>query len=344
MIFCTQIASDGYSKPHKPGKAMWSRTETYLEWSIPMGFFSSRLLPVLLVGVLALPVLGVEKGWTVDYEGAKAKAVKEGKDMLLEFTGSDWCPPCKFLKKNVLSTEKFMTEMPKNFVLVYLDFPRSKPQSDKVKKQNAKLNGQYQVSGYPTIYLTDAKGRPYGFMVGARARTPEAFLKLVKEWKEKKAKRDASFAKAAKAKGVKKAKLLDEGLQALDKELRTTFYTDVIAEIIKADANNKGNLKEKYEATLAAIKIEKKLKAIESGIQVSGKFKEAIIKIDALIKDEKLKGASLQEALFMKALLLYRTNKKDESKATLIKARDAAPKSDKAKRINQILQRAFQTN
>ena len=36
-----------------------------------------------------------DEGWLVDFEKAKVQAVKEGKPILMEFTGSDWCPPAR---------------------------------------------------------------------------------------------------------------------------------------------------------------------------------------------------------------------------------------------------------
>ena len=48
-----------------------------------------------------------EEGWLVSFEKAKQQAAKEGKPILMEFTGSDWCPPCKALHKNVLVKDDF---------------------------------------------------------------------------------------------------------------------------------------------------------------------------------------------------------------------------------------------
>ena len=67
-----------------------------------------------------------EEGWLVSFEKAKQQAAKEGKPILMEFTGSDWCPPCKALHKNVLVKDDFKNEMPKHFVLLKLDNPRDK--------------------------------------------------------------------------------------------------------------------------------------------------------------------------------------------------------------------------
>ena len=47
-----------------------------------------------LVALLVLSVstsLQSAEGWITDYEAAKKQAAKEGKDILMDFTGSDWC-------------------------------------------------------------------------------------------------------------------------------------------------------------------------------------------------------------------------------------------------------------
>ena len=53
-----------------------------------------------LLAVIGLSLAAVaEEGWLVDFAKAKAQSAKEGKPVLMEFTGSDWCPPCKALHK-----------------------------------------------------------------------------------------------------------------------------------------------------------------------------------------------------------------------------------------------------
>ena len=84
-------------------------------------------LAVGAAAILSLPLNSqAADGWLVDFEKAKAQAAKEGKSILMEFTGSDWCPPCIQLEKNVLSQEAFKTGAPKNFILLKLDSPRDK--------------------------------------------------------------------------------------------------------------------------------------------------------------------------------------------------------------------------
>ena len=46
-------------------------------------------------------------GWMTNFEEAKAKAAKENKSLLVDFTGSDWCGYCIQLHKNVFSKDAF---------------------------------------------------------------------------------------------------------------------------------------------------------------------------------------------------------------------------------------------
>src|ERR1051325_9080917 len=84
-----------------------------------------------------------------DFAKAQAKAKAEKKLVLIDFTGSDWCPPCMALHKNVLTSKEFTAFASKNLVLVLADFPTSKPISDAQKKANSALSDKFKVEGYP---------------------------------------------------------------------------------------------------------------------------------------------------------------------------------------------------
>src|SRR5271165_6098823 len=75
--------------------------------------------------------------WTEDYAPALAKAKKEHKLLLLNFTGSDWCPWCKRFDAEIFATKKFGDYAGDRLVLVTLDFPREHPQDKAVADQNA---------------------------------------------------------------------------------------------------------------------------------------------------------------------------------------------------------------
>ncbi len=45
--------------------------------------------------------------WLTNFETAQARARSEKKLLLIEFTGSDWCPPCILLERQVFSQPEF---------------------------------------------------------------------------------------------------------------------------------------------------------------------------------------------------------------------------------------------
>src|SRR5678815_4008777 len=106
-----------------------------------------KLIMALLVSAALHQVMAAEGEWLTDLAKAKEKAKTENKMVLLDFTGSDWCPPCKALHKNVFSSSEFVDYAKKNLVLVEVDFPISKKQSDELKKANAELEKQFKVEG-----------------------------------------------------------------------------------------------------------------------------------------------------------------------------------------------------
>ncbi len=129
-----------------------------------------KLLSVSLFGLLisaSLFTTGCEKSpadeateaWMTDYEAARIKAASEKKPLLLEFTGSDWCPPCMRLNEEVFSQEAFLDYAAEELVIVKLDFPRKKAQSAELKAQNISLRDQFGIRGYPTVLLLTAEGK-----------------------------------------------------------------------------------------------------------------------------------------------------------------------------------------
>ncbi len=119
--------------------------------------------------------------WITDYSAALAFAKSENKYILINFTGSDWCGWCKKLVGEVFSKPAFETYAKQNLVLVKLDFPRAIPQSAEEKAQNETLAKQYQVSGFPTIFLLDSDGKTIG-QTGYQPGGPEAYIQHLKSF------------------------------------------------------------------------------------------------------------------------------------------------------------------
>ncbi|MBM4031365.1 MAG: DUF255 domain-containing protein [Planctomycetes bacterium] len=295
---------------------------------------SKRALAACLAAVLAAAAAAAGEGvaWTENAKEAMAAAAKDGKDLLVDFTGSDWCGWCIKLDKEVFAQAAFAAEAPKSFVFLKLDFPRQRELSEETKKQNAEWQARLRVSGYPTIVLADAAGRPYG-KTGYRAGGPEKYLEHLAELRQARVKRDEALAKAKTAQGTEKAKLLDAALSTLDPSLAMGNYEEVVDEILKLDPENKAGLRNKYGAMAALGKIE----AAARGKDLD----EAIKLADEALKAYGQTGTVAQDILFLKSLCLYRKNDKEQAKAALDAALKAAPDGPKAEQIKGILERLF---
>ncbi|HEX4349185.1 MAG TPA: thioredoxin domain-containing protein [Verrucomicrobiae bacterium] len=115
-----------------------------------------------LAAMLFWQANAADAGWLTDLPQAEAQAKAENKIVLMDFSGSDWCPECIALKKKVFDTEKFQAYAATNVVLVNVDFPDKKPQSSDLKKANADLKDKYNVAALPTLVVLDQNGKEVG--------------------------------------------------------------------------------------------------------------------------------------------------------------------------------------
>jgi thioredoxin-related protein len=121
-----------------------------------------KLLLAACAIFIASGLARAELNWLTDYDAAKSRAKADNKLVLLDFTGSDWCIYCKQLGAEVFSKPQFQEYAAKNLVLVELDFPRNKPQSDAVKKQNMQLASEFEIQGFPTVIVLNSAGKKVG--------------------------------------------------------------------------------------------------------------------------------------------------------------------------------------
>lgn len=120
-----------------------------------------RLLQILLFVTLFAVAAGAQSstytahnpGWLVDLEEAYAQSKKQGKPILANFTGSDWCGWCKRLTAAVFSKPEFKSWANDHVILLELDFPRRTSIPPNLRQQNANLQRAFKVTGYPTIWV-----------------------------------------------------------------------------------------------------------------------------------------------------------------------------------------------
>jgi thiol-disulfide isomerase/thioredoxin len=114
--------------------------------------------------------------WGFDLPTALTQARSANKLVLLDFTGSDWCPWCIKFDQEVLSTPKFAAYAGRKLELVKVDFPRRVKLPDVLQRDNDALAKQFNVDGFPTYVLLNAAGKELGRQTGYAPGGPDAFI------------------------------------------------------------------------------------------------------------------------------------------------------------------------
>jgi len=144
-----------------------------------------KILLALVMGCVAFQLRAADLNWLTDLPKAQAQAKAENKLVLMDFTGSDWCPWCMKLDKETFSQPAFADYANKNLVMVMVDFPAHKQQSDDLKQANAALAKKYGVDGYPTEIALKPDGTVVWKNVGYLPGGPAAMIAELDKAKQK---------------------------------------------------------------------------------------------------------------------------------------------------------------
>jgi len=123
------------------------------------------------------------EGWSTNLEKAFVKAKAEKKSVLVEFTGSDFCPPCIAMRKNVFSKKEFVDAASKKYILVEVDFPKG---DKELAEKNQPLAEKYRIEALPTVILFNSEGKEFSRFFASEFPKTEDFLKHLGEAQENK--------------------------------------------------------------------------------------------------------------------------------------------------------------
>jgi len=140
-------------------------------------------MALLLLG--ALKLVAAEGAWLTDLPKAQEKAKAENKLVFMDFTGSDWCPPCKQLHKDVLTSKEFSEFARDNLVLVEVDLPRLKPQTPELQRANRELQRKFKVSMFPTLIILNGEGKELGRLQYSPAFKTSDYVAQIKKLQNK---------------------------------------------------------------------------------------------------------------------------------------------------------------
>ncbi|MHC4263245.1 MAG: thioredoxin family protein [Planctomycetota bacterium] len=194
----------------------------------------TTLLTLALSAVACGPALALGDNWYADYDEAMAAAKEQQKDLLVDFTGSDWCGWCIKLDEEVFSTDAFLGGVADQYILVKLDFPRAEEIKAKVPnpERNRELQEQFGVRGFPTIALVNQNGERFA-ETGYRAGGPEPYLEHLTEiatsGKRTLAEMSDLVAKYTAAEGAEREALLGQLIDLAEaQDGRSPFLADLM--------------------------------------------------------------------------------------------------------------------
>ena len=136
---------------------------------------------LVLFLVVSFSQLLSSQDWKKDYKEALALAESENKPLIVVFSGSDWCPPCKKLNKQVWKSETFIDYSNANYVLYNADFPRKKANklSAEIIAQNKELAERFNPKAhYPKVLVLDKSEKILGETTYKKI-SPQAYIDLL---------------------------------------------------------------------------------------------------------------------------------------------------------------------
>jgi len=121
------------------------------------------------------------QSWETNFETAKKLASEKGRNIVLVFSGSDWCIPCMKLEKTIWQSQEFINDSKDHFVLLRADFPKKKTNSlsEEQQAQNRQLAETYNKNGmFPCVLVLDKTGKVLG-TTGYKNITPTEYVALL---------------------------------------------------------------------------------------------------------------------------------------------------------------------
>ena len=280
--------------------------------------------------------------WTVNFDFAKKIAAEKNIDLLILFTGSDWCVWCQRLGDEVFSDEKFQEEVVKKFVPVKLDFPRNVDFPENIKQSYRSLADKYGIRGYPTVILASSDGTPYA-SCGYQPGGGEAYLKTLDDLKASKKDLEEK-AEAAEKGGEAEAKELFDALQKYVKNFKdNAALMEVFAkyfDICKAknpDIARALEREQKIKEELAALDKKYHLGDGDDRSEIpEDSVEEAVTDYRTVIAKYSLEGMKKQEVLLKICDLYYAVQESENISAVMQEIIDADPTSEIAEIISDV--------
>ena len=139
---------------------------------------------IMLSMLLFIVTIGYSQEWKTNFEVAKTEATNQNKNILLVFSGSDWCGPCIKLDRDIWKSACFMEFAKNNLILERADFPKKKQNqlTPEIKELNQSLAEKYNKDGmFPLVVVVDKNGKVLG-KTGYKNVSPQEYVNILKSF------------------------------------------------------------------------------------------------------------------------------------------------------------------
>jgi tetratricopeptide (TPR) repeat protein len=266
-------------------------------------------------------------GWVSEIGRALDSAQAQRKDVLFRFAASTDAA-AHGTEATALDSEEFRSTVGAMFVLV-----RLAPSAESSPAQVTQITTWAQrlgVARFPTFVLLDAEGRPYA-KTEVGAADVAGYQKEFRRLREVHTKRDELLARAGRATGAERAKLLDQALAAVA-PFADSEYVDIEHQIVALDPQNAAGLKSKYESAVVSRELDAVIQNEIYPLADRGKYAAAIARLDRLIAQTKSPRPQLQLLTAFKGQLYYSLGDKRQAARFLDDAIAIDPQSESAAR------------
>ncbi|MFT7251611.1 MAG: thioredoxin-related protein [Flavobacterium sp.] len=135
---------------------------------------------IIIICFLVTSIVSAQD-WKTSLDDAKTEAAKEAKNIILVFSGSDWCAPCIKLDRSIWQSDAFTKASSENWILLKADFPKKKANalSEEQTKINQELAEKYNPEGsFPKVVILNNEGKVLGIMGYEKITAEEYIVKL----------------------------------------------------------------------------------------------------------------------------------------------------------------------
>ena len=261
---------------------------------------------------------------------------KDGRDILLIFTGSNWSQEAEIFSKNVL-TESCKTELAKDYAVRFIDLLHNPSENEREAAQkNYLLFSEYAVPDVPFIVLQTAEQDMYASaVIEADIKTEAQLMEKISVLTAQRANIIEARKRIDTAKGPEKAQAIDTFLNTVGNS-EAHRYDSLRIQVPALDPGNQTGLKGRYVLMSADIRAK--------SFAQQGNYLKAGDEYKAAAETGDLSPAELQLAWYLAAYSYVMTGNGDTETVVgcLQKAIEADPQNDAVQQLNQAIRKLRQ--